>query len=74
MAINRNGDQSVCMVVGCERAALYRNAESSKTKGTQRGYCRGHKQLAVSNIDKMAAVDRHFRSKQAFREDTVEWQ
>jgi hypothetical protein len=34
-------DETVCMVVGCARAALYRN--KSKT----RGYCRTHKSLAL---------------------------
>jgi hypothetical protein len=40
---------ATCMVVGCERRAIYRNAESARSKGTQRGYCSIHRALAVSN-------------------------
>jgi hypothetical protein len=58
MVINKGGDPAVCMVVGCERAALYRNAESNRVRGTQRGYCRGHKELAVSKLDRTAMFDK----------------
>lgn len=44
--INRRADPAVCMVVGCEKKALYRNAQSVAAIKTQRGYCRDHKALA----------------------------
>lgn len=36
-------DATMCMVVGCDRKALYR----SPFPGTKRGYCAAHKDLAV---------------------------
>lgn len=43
----RKLDISRCMVVGCDRAALYRNAKTSTHQGVVRGYCAKHKHLAV---------------------------
>ncbi len=41
-------DVSVCMVAGCERRALYQNAQSRRM-GRKRGYCSAHKALASSS-------------------------
>jgi hypothetical protein len=42
-----------CMVVGCERVAIYRNAVTAQVNRSQgidshRGYCSKHKEMAVS--------------------------
>jgi hypothetical protein len=44
--INRNGDPRVCMVVGCERVALYIRA-NARQSACVRGYCSQHKALAA---------------------------
>ena len=48
-AVNNHGDPAICMVVGCGRKALYRNAGSARTGNTQRGYCSAHRAMAVRN-------------------------
>jgi hypothetical protein len=47
--IKRNGDALVCMVVGCGKKAIYKNAQSART-GVVRGYCSTHKAMATSPI------------------------
>lgn len=53
--VSFNGDPRLCMVVGCGRKALYRNAESVKVHGTQRGYCSEHREMASSRGTKRHA-------------------
>lgn len=43
-----NGAPDLCMIVGCGRLAIYRNASSARSNGTKRGYCFKHKDLALS--------------------------
>lgn len=52
------GDPNVCMVVGCERKALYRSL-----KQTKRGFCAQHKDRAVLPAgDISAGAEFHARS------------
>jgi hypothetical protein len=44
----RKEDKSICMAVGCDRPALYRNARSARA-GCKGGYCRRHRDGAVSH-------------------------
>lgn len=50
----RKEDPAICMVIGCERKAIYRNAATNtdrKSKGAttlQRGYCFAHKSHAFT--------------------------
>mgnify|MGYP001575323344 CR=1 FL=1 len=52
--VTSNGEPAICMVVGCGRKAIYRNANTNNSrksmgsKGTQHGYCSQHRELAVS--------------------------
>ena len=50
--LDRTGDPAICMVRGCSRKAIYRNASTSRLRkylgstGIQRGYCSQHRDLA----------------------------
>jgi hypothetical protein len=48
--IKMKGPVNECMVEGCTNTALYRNSNSARTKGTQRGYCGKHRSFAVREL------------------------
>ncbi len=55
-AINKNkADAAACMVEGCDRKALYKNAISARD-GCKRGYCSAHRQMAVTKLTTSEAV------------------
>lgn len=43
-------DAGECMVVGCTKRAIYRNATSVRNSGVVRGYCRLHRDKAVTRL------------------------
>jgi hypothetical protein len=45
--VHTHGDIAVCMVVGCERRAIYRSPAKSSRKAVH-GYCAEHKALALT--------------------------
>jgi hypothetical protein len=47
--VNNNSDVGLCMVVGCNRKAIYRSAKTNRINGSQRGYCSKHKSFAVES-------------------------
>jgi hypothetical protein len=42
------GPVAVCMVVGCNKKAIYKKSQDHRTFETQRGYCSEHKALAAT--------------------------
>lgn len=58
----QKADVTECMVIGCVRRALYRNAQSSRAGKRLRGYCRQHKDLAL---------ERHSEQTMAKNEDWI---
>lgn len=47
VGVDNNAPVGTCMVVGCTKTALYRNASTVRQTKTERGYCSTHKALAV---------------------------
>jgi hypothetical protein len=42
------GPVAVCMVVGCNKKALYKKTQRHRSLETERGYCTEHKGLAAT--------------------------
>jgi hypothetical protein len=51
---NQKKQLGICMVVGCERTAIYRSPFSTRKGNTLRGYCSRHRELAMT---KAGALD-----------------
>lgn len=47
--VSNRGDERLCMVIGCPKVALYRNATSAAVRHTKRGYCAAHRHLALQS-------------------------
>ena len=58
--IRPNGDTAICMVIGCGRRALYRNASTASRVGYHgvtgtHGYCSAHRDRAISAASRRTA-------------------
>ncbi len=63
-SVNTNLPVGICMVSGCGRTALYRNART-RSHGVMRGYCEKHKAFAVSKEKAEPIIDGLLRRMEA---------
>lgn len=42
-------DKQTCLASGCDRKAIYLNAQSSN-RGIKRGYCSKHRHMAIAQV------------------------
>lgn len=53
LGVASKGPDGICMVVGCHKKAIYKNARTAKSNKSkaftsQRGYCSDHRAMAIT--------------------------
>jgi hypothetical protein len=67
--VNNGSDVGLCMVVGCGRKAIYRNASTNRQNGSQRGYCSKHKSFAIESSRTLESVSDYIVRRAAWSDD-----